>query len=114
MPPRASSKRAPTFAGSDAPRRRDGPRAEPARGQRSGSAARPPVSDKKRPAFIVSLFAVIVPAILIALLFLRGPENLLFGSSEWLYPASLLGFSLTEISLAMTWEGSSSRKTISI
>jgi len=74
----------------------------------------PYVADKNEPHFIVGLFAVIVPAILIALLFLRGPENLLFGSPEWLYPASLLGFALTEISLAMTWEGSSSRKTISI
>src|SRR5512136_1030951 len=72
----------------------------------------PYVADKTDPHFIVSIFAVVVPAILLALLFIRG--SVLFGSSEWLFPASLLGFSLTEISLAMTWEGSSSRKTISI
>jgi len=72
----------------------------------------PYVADKNEPHFIVSLSAVIVPVILIALLFLGDID--LFGSLDWLYPASLLGFSLTEISLAMTWEGSSSRKTISI
>lgn len=74
----------------------------------------PYIADRNEPHFVVGLFAVIVPAMLITLLFLKDTETLLFGSSEWLYPASLLGFSLTEISLAMTWEGSSSRKTISI
>ena len=72
----------------------------------------PYVADKNEPHFLVSLFAVIVPAMLLTLLFTRG--STLFESSDWLFPASLLGFSLTEISLAMTWEGTSSRKTISI
>jgi len=74
----------------------------------------PYVADKNEPHFIMSLFAVIVPAILIALILLRGSDDLLFGGTEWLFPASLLGISLTEISLAMTWEGAGSRKTISI
>jgi len=74
----------------------------------------PYVADRREPHFIVSLLAVIAPSILIAILLLRGSNILLFGSTEWLFPASLLGFSLTEISLAMTWEGSSTRKTISI
>ena len=74
----------------------------------------PYFADRHEPHFIVSLLAVIVPAVLIAILLLRGTNILLFGSTEWLFPASLLGFSLTEISLAMTWEGRSTRKSISI
>ncbi|MEM0343007.1 MAG: ATPase domain-containing protein [Thermoplasmata archaeon] len=74
----------------------------------------PYVADRDEPHFVVSLAAVIVPAMLIAIVFLRDANRLLLDSSDWLYPASFLGISLTEISLAMTWEGTSRRKTISI
>jgi len=74
----------------------------------------PYVADKEEPHFIMSIAALVVPAMFLALLFLKDTDRLLFGTPDWLYAVSLLGISLTEISLAMTWEGSSRRKTISI
>jgi hypothetical protein len=74
----------------------------------------PYVADKEEPHFIMSIAALVVPAMLLALMFLKNTDRILFGTPNWLYPVSLLGISLTEISLAMTWEGTSRRKTISI
>jgi KaiC/GvpD/RAD55 family RecA-like ATPase len=74
----------------------------------------PYVADKEEPHFIMSIAALVVPAMLLALMFLKNTDRILFGTPDWLYPVSLLGISLTEISLAMTWEGTSRRKTISI
>ncbi len=74
----------------------------------------PYVADRGEPHFVMSLASVVIPAMFLVLILLRGTGDVLFGSSFWLYPVSLLGISLTLISLAMTWEGGSRRKTISV
>lgn len=74
----------------------------------------PFVADREEPHFIMSVVAAVVPAILLAVILLKETDKIQFGTPDWLYPASLLGVSLTEISLAMTWEGTSRRKSISI
>jgi KaiC/GvpD/RAD55 family RecA-like ATPase len=74
----------------------------------------PYVADREEPHFIMSVVAAVVPAMLLAIIFLKETDNVLLGAPNWLYPTSLLGISLTEISLAMTWEGTSRRKSISI
>jgi KaiC/GvpD/RAD55 family RecA-like ATPase/uncharacterized protein (DUF3084 family) len=74
----------------------------------------PYMADKAEPHFVMSIASAVIPAMFIVLVFLRGTNVVLFGSGFWLYPISLLGISLTLISLAMTWEGGSSRKTISV
>jgi len=70
--------------------------------------------DRDEPHFIMSIVAVAVPAFFIILMALDEMGKLAFGRPDWLYPASLLGISLTLISLAMTWEGTGRRKVISI
>jgi len=74
----------------------------------------PYLADKNEPHFVTSIAAVVVPAMFLALIFLKDADRLLLDTSNWLYPVSFLGISLTELSLAMTWEGSSRRKTISM
>ncbi len=74
----------------------------------------PYIADRGESHFIVSMAAVVAPLILIALTLLDFFKYVDVGTPIWLYPASLLGVSLTLISLAMTWEGSSPRRTISI
>ena len=74
----------------------------------------PYFADRVEPHFIMSLVAVAVPAILIGLIVLDELDKFTLGRPDWLYPASLLGISLTMISLAMTWEGTGRRKMICI
>ncbi len=74
----------------------------------------PYLADREEPHFVMSIIALIIPSLLIAIILLDEVDYILFGSPDWLYPASLLGICLTEISLAMTWEGTSRRKTVSI
>jgi len=74
----------------------------------------PYFADRGEPHFIMSIVAVAVPAFFIALIVLDETGYYALGRPSWLYPASLLGISLTLASLAMTWDGNSNRKTISI
>ncbi len=74
----------------------------------------PYFADRSDSHFIVSFAAVAVPALLIALIGLDEGGYLALGRPDWLYPASMLGMSLTFISLAMAWEGHGRRKVISI
>jgi len=78
----------------------------------------PYLADRDEPHFIVSFAAAIVSAALIGLLLARQfgyfsiEETSLVG--KLLFPGSLLGLSLSQISLAMTWEGWSRRKTAAV
>jgi KaiC/GvpD/RAD55 family RecA-like ATPase len=74
----------------------------------------PYVADKEEPHFVMSIAAVVVSAMLIAIIYLQDTDRVHLDISYWFYPASLLGISMTELSLAMTWEGASRRKTIGI
>lgn len=74
----------------------------------------PYFADRDEPHFIMSIVAVAVPAFFIALIILDETGYYAIGRPTWLYPASLLGISLTLASLAMTWDGNSNRRTISI
>ncbi len=74
----------------------------------------PYIADRGEPHFVMNVAAVVVPVFFIALILLDEFGYVSIGTPDWLYPASLLGISLTLISLAMTWEGSSSRRTISL
>ena len=74
----------------------------------------PYIADRDEPHFIMSVAAFVAPIFLITVILLDEFGYVEIGTPDWLYPASLLGISLTLISLAMTWEGSSSRRTISI
>jgi len=74
----------------------------------------PYFADRTDAHFILSIFALIVPALFIALIALDEAGKMSLGRPDWLYAASLLGISLTLASLAMTWEGRGRRKCISI
>ena len=74
----------------------------------------PYLTDRRDAHFIMSIVAVIVPSLLIVLITLDELGYFALGRPDWLYSASLLGISLALISLAMTWEGNSRRRTISI
>ena len=74
----------------------------------------PYYTDREETHFVMSIVAMVAPAFIIALVILDEYNYVQLGRPAWLYPASLLGICLTEISLAMTWEGSSTRRTISI
>jgi KaiC/GvpD/RAD55 family RecA-like ATPase len=74
----------------------------------------PYVADRGEPHFVMSIASVVAPLFLIVVVRLDFFGYVDMGVPDWLYPASLLGISLTLISLAMTWEGTSSRRTISI
>lgn len=74
----------------------------------------PYLTDREEPHFVASVVALVVPIFIILLIVLDEYNYVVLGRPAWLYPASLLGICLTLISLAMTWEGTSSRKTISI
>ena len=74
----------------------------------------PYLTDRRDAHFILSIAAIVVPLFFIALLVLDELGYMALGRPDWLYSASLLGISLTLISLAMTWEGTSRRRTISI
>ena len=74
----------------------------------------PYFADRADPHFLMSIVAVAVPSLFIALIALDETGYMSIGRPTWLYPASLLGISLTMVSLAMTWEGTGRRKVISI
>ena len=74
----------------------------------------PYFADRDEPHFIMSIVAVAVPALFIALIILDETGYYAIGRPMWIYPFSLLGISLTLASLAMTWDGNSNRRTISI
>ncbi|MDQ1371909.1 MAG: ATPase protein [Candidatus Thermoplasmatota archaeon] len=74
----------------------------------------PYFADRSDAHFVVSFIAVAVPAIFITLIALDEGGYVEFGRPDWLYPMSLLGMSLTFISLAMAWEGHGRRKVVSI
>lgn len=74
----------------------------------------PFLTDRRDAHFILSIVAIVVPSLIIALIALDELGYMSLGRPDWLYSASLLGISLTLISLAMTWEGTSRRRTISI
>jgi len=74
----------------------------------------PYFADRSDPHFIMSFVAVAVPALFIALIALDEGGYMVLGRPDWLYPASLLGMSLTFISLAMAWDGHGRRKVVSI
>jgi KaiC/GvpD/RAD55 family RecA-like ATPase len=74
----------------------------------------PYLTDRRDAHFIMSIVAIVVPSLLIALIVLDELNYVTLGRPDWLYSASLLGISLALISLAMTWEGTSRRRTISI
>ncbi len=74
----------------------------------------PYFADRTEPHFILGILALLVPALFIVLIALDEAGKVSLGRPDWLYPASLLGISLTLASLAMTWEGRGRRKIISI
>ena len=74
----------------------------------------PYLTDRRDAHFIMSIAAIVVPSLIIALIALDEIGYMSLGRPDWLYSASLLGISLALISLAMTWEGTSRRRTISI
>ena len=74
----------------------------------------PYFADRTSAHFVTSVCALVVPALFIMLIALDEMGELALGRPDWLYPVSLLGMSLTLISLALSWEGWSRRKTISI
>jgi KaiC/GvpD/RAD55 family RecA-like ATPase len=74
----------------------------------------PYFADRKEPHFLLSLFALIVPSLFVVLIVLDEMGELTLGRPDWLYPVSVLGISLTLISLAMTWDGWGRRKIISL
>ena len=74
----------------------------------------PYVADRNEPHFVMSVVAFVAPLFMILLIILDEYSYVVLGRPDWLYPASLLGISLAEISLAMTWEGTGSRKVTSI
>ncbi len=74
----------------------------------------PYLTDRRDAHFILGIAAFVVPSLLIALIVLDELGYMTLGRPNWLYSASLLGISLTLVSLAMTWEGNSRRRTISI
>ena len=74
----------------------------------------PYFADRTDPHFLMSIASVAVPSVLIALVALDEGGYIAMGRPDWLYSVSLLGMSLTLISLAMIWEGTSRRKIISI
>ena len=74
----------------------------------------PYIAERGESHFVMNVAAVVAPVFLIALILLDEFGYINMGTPNWLYPASLLGICLTLISLAMTWEGSSSRRTLSL
>ncbi len=74
----------------------------------------PYFADRSDAHFLVSFAAVAVPAVFLTLIALDEGGYATFGRPDWLYPMSLLGMSLTFISLAMAWEGHGRRKVVSI
>jgi len=74
----------------------------------------PYLADHDEPHFIMSFVALAVPLVFLVLIWMDELGYVGLGRPDWLYSASLLGFTLTELSLAMTWEGKSRRKTISM
>ena len=74
----------------------------------------PYFADRREPHFVLNAVALIVPAVFVVLIALDEMGEVALGRPDWLYPASLLGITLTMISLALTWEGRGRRKAISI
>ncbi len=74
----------------------------------------PYFADRRDPHFLLNVVALVVPAVFLALIALDEMGEVALGRPDWLYPASLLGITLTMISLALTWEGKGRRKLISI
>jgi hypothetical protein len=69
----------------------------------------PYLADHDEPHFILSFVALAVPLVFLVLIWMDELGYVGLGRPDWLYSASLLGFTLTELSLAMTWEGKSRR-----
>lgn len=74
----------------------------------------PYVADHEQPHFVMSVVALVAPLFIIVLIVLDEYGYVVLGRPPWLYSASLLGICLTEISLAMTWEGAGRRKVSAI
>lgn len=74
----------------------------------------PYLADREQPHFVMSVVALVAPLFIMALIVLDEYGYVVLGRPPWLYSASFLGICLTEISLAMTWEGTSRRKTVAI
>lgn len=74
----------------------------------------PYLADREQPHFIMSIIALVAPLFIIALIVLDEYDYVQLGRPAWLYSASLMGICFTEISLAMTWEGTGRRKVLSI
>ena len=74
----------------------------------------PYFADRTDSHFLMGIIALIVPVFFVILIALDEAGKMALGRPDWLYPASLLGISLTLISLALTWEGRGRRKCISI
>jgi len=74
----------------------------------------PYFADRDEPHFIMSIVAVAFSALMAILIVLDETGNMALGRPDWLYSASMLGITLTLVSLAMTWEGSGRRKVISL
>ncbi|MBN1677063.1 MAG: hypothetical protein JW880_00850 [Candidatus Thermoplasmatota archaeon] len=74
----------------------------------------PYLADHEQPHFVTSVAALVAPLFIMLLIALDEYGYVVLGRPPWLYSASLLGICLTEVSLAMTWEGTSRRKTTAI
>ena len=74
----------------------------------------PYLADREQPHFIMSIIALVAPLFIITLIVLDEYDYVQLGRPAWLYSASLMGICFTEISLAMTWEGTGRRKVLSI
>ena len=74
----------------------------------------PYLADREQPHFIMSIIALVAPLFIITLIVLDEYDYVQLGRPAWLYSASLMGICFTEISLAMTWEGTGRRKLLSI
>ena len=64
--------------------------------------------------FILTVVGTIVPVIGLVIVLVAESGVLQFQYLPWIYPVSLLGLSLTMISMAMTWRGKGLRKVTSV
>ncbi|MCJ2533362.1 MAG: hypothetical protein LN411_05535 [Candidatus Thermoplasmatota archaeon] len=74
----------------------------------------PYFADRTEPHFLLGISAFIVPTVFVVLIVLDEMGELTLGRPDWLYSVSLLGISLTLISLALAWDGWGRRKIISL
>ena len=64
--------------------------------------------------FILTVLGTVVPVIGLVTVLVAESGALQFQYLPWIYPVSLLGLSLTMISMAMTWRGKGLRKVTSV